>query len=167
MAGVAPFLREIVQLWTGTKTVPWKATADGEALVSVKSSDVTDGILQTFDQEIYNVNGAVTTDGSVIAIPVPAKHWAFQVQGIGATGATLAIQVSLDGTNFDYLGLKEIGVSGNPLATVAADGVYVVSHTAGSANVWYGIIPFKFIKVDRIAAGTATGDLVVRAFGVL
>lgn len=118
-----------------------------------------------YDAEIYNVNGDVTTDGSAISNLSPYKDWTFQVQGIGATGATLAIQVTLDGTNYDYLGLKQIGISGNPVSTVVADGVYVVSHTAGSANVWYGTIAFNGLKVDRIAAGTGVGDLVVRALG--
>lgn len=143
----------------------WKqARANGAALVKLAASDVADSILDEFNQPIYSVAGDVTTDGAIYSGLSAYKHWVFQVDGIGSTGATLAIGVSLDGTNFDYVGLKNLGIAGNPVQTVAADGIYILAHTNGT-SVWPAPLPVNHMFVDRIAAGTGVGTITVTALG--
>ena len=132
---------------------------DNPRRVKLVESDVADSILDEYDEEIYSVDGAVTTDGELITGLSPYTKWAFHVKGIEATGATLALAVGLfgDKTESDFLSIRDASAVGQ-VVTITADGVYYPT------NAYEGAI-FKDLYVDRIGAGSSVGTITVRALG--
>jgi len=125
----------------------------GAGLVHTKASDITDSILETFDQVIY---GPLTTgNGELITGLSDYTSWSFHIIGADATN-NFAVNAGMTGTTADQDGLQLRDLSGGAsVTTIVAAGVYVLAVP--------GQFAFKDLQVIRSGAGNAS--CTIRALG--
>ena len=142
--------------------------SNGDPAGNVVVSDIgyTEGVLDVYDEEIYN---AAIGDMTLTATGLNKyTRWMFEVSGI--TVDSFSLQISLD-TGFafpdtapgnHYLTVSLAKVASAPVATIDANGLYYAVADTDSGASGAGDIFFNALFLDRAGA---TDTIVVRALG--